>query len=696
MKRKKTIFLLAFCPYFTMYAQQVEQDTLKVHGLDEIIITATQKYGEKQSVDIAKMPLKNIENPQIYSVVPKEIIKSQILLTNREIVNNSVGVVAFNNPTGAVTAWIRGFETRNAVRNGMATQFRAESDPINIERMEVVKGPSGTLYGANAVSFGGLINKVTKIPHNINRTEVGLYTGSYDLMRLTLDANQVLNKEETALFRLNAAYNYQHSFQNIGNYRNITVAPSFLYKVNDRLEVLAETEFASINNTQMPYPNLSGGYFKNFKEIPIGYDQYIGGDDVGSKSNIANLFVKATYRMSDRWTSTTNINSSTGFVDYSYQLYPRWTSPTTIERNVGLYSARKLSFIQFQQNFNGNFNFGSVKNKVLVGLDYTRTNAELNFQWAKYDDIDVTKDFAPIIKAKIDGILAQGNAGHWNDTQHNTSAYVSDVINFTDNLSVLLSGRYDHYRSEPSVASNAKQDDGYEQNFFSPKVGVVYQLFKDKVSIFGNYMNGFINQGIVSQPDGTQLRLKPKKAYQKEIGMKTQLIDKKLFSTVSFYQIDVNDATWTDAQNFTQQSGKQESKGFEVELIAQLNNWSIIGGVAYNENKFTAGEPSLIGKRVQGAPKNIYNFWVDYKFDTGLFNNIKVGFGGNYVSDVFWDAANTIILPNYTVLNSSILYDTPKWTFGLKFNNITNQQYWNSDAQPQMPRNIAGNLLFRF
>ena len=212
------------------------------------MVTATQKYGEKESTDIAKMPLRNIENPQTYSVVPKEIIKNQILLTNREIVNNSVGVVAFNNPTGAVTAWIRGFETRNAVKNGMATQFRAESDPINIERVEVVKGPSGTLYGANAVSFGGLINKVTKVPHEYNRTELGLYMGSYDLMRITADVNTPLNKEKTALFRVNSAYNYQHSFQDIGNYRNITVAPSFLYKVNDRFEILTETEFASVNN----------------------------------------------------------------------------------------------------------------------------------------------------------------------------------------------------------------------------------------------------------------------------------------------------------------------------------------------------------------------------------------------------------------------------------------------------------------
>lgn len=671
----------------------IAKDTLSIQ---EVLITATQKYGEKESTEISKTPLKNLENPQVYSVIPKEIIKNQILTNNKEIVNNSVGVVAFNNPTGAITAWIRGFETRNAIRNGMATQFRAESDPINIERMEVVKGPAGTLYGANAVSFGGFINKVTKVPHDQNKSEVSLYLGSYDMMRATLDINQSLDKEKASLFRVNAAYNFQHTFQDIGYYKNVTVAPSFIHKVNERLQILAEAEFAMIKNTQMPYPNLSGNYFKNFKDIPIAYDKYIGGDDVDSKTNIANLFLKATYKLSDQWTSYTNINSSRGFVDYSYQLYPKWASAQTIERNVGLYSARTLSFIQFQQNFNADVKIAGVRNRILIGADYTKNNAKLNYQYAKYDIININTDYAPITRIKTDAILGAGNAGHWNNTQHSTSLYVSDVINFTDNLSVLLSGRFDHYKNQASIENNKKVADNYEQSFFSPKMGIVYELLKNRVSLFGNYMNGFINQAPMTQPDGTQLRLRPKKAYQKELGIKAQLLQKTIFTTLSFYEININDATWTNINNFTEQSGRQKSKGFEMELIAQLKNLSIIGGVAYNENKFTNGETNLVGKSVQGAPKNMYNLWLDYKFTKGFLNNILVGAGGNYVSSVFWDAANTIIIPNYMVINASILYATSKWNTGLKFNNITSQKYWNSDGQPQTPSNFIMTVAFKF
>lgn len=671
-----------------------------VTDLDEIVIkgVAFNRFIGKESQDVAKIPLKNTENPQVYSVIPKEIIKSQLLIDTRDVLNNAAGVVAFNNPTGAVTAWIRGFETRNAVRNGMATQFRAETDPITIERMEVIKGPSGTLYGANAVSFGGLINKVTKTPNDIQNTEAGIFAGSYGLLRFTLDANRPLNEDKTALFRINAAHSDQESFQDMGYSKNTTIAPSFLYKVTDRLQILAEAEFANVQRTQQPYPTFTSGVtFTNFKDIPISYKKYIGGNDVDSKTTVANLFLKATYKISDIWTSSTNVNSSKGYVDYSYQLYPRWVDDHTIIRNVGLYSARKLSFFQLQQNFNADFKLGSVRNRLLAGADYTQNKTQLNFAWAQYDQINLNTDFAPIIKTKIDGIFANTNAGHFDNTQSSISAYFSDVINFTPRLSVMLSTRVDHFINQASVESNAKVDDDFEQTFFSPKLGIVYEVIKNNVFVFGNYMNGFINQAPIDQPDGSQFRLSPKEANQKEAGIKTEFFNKTLTATLSAYEIKVSNATWVDDLGFTNQNGQQKSKGFEFEIASQLtSNFTLMGGIGYNENKFISAEQALIGKRVAGAPKNTYNLWADYKLKEGLAKNLRIGAGTNYVSAVFWNASNTITIPSYVLLNTAVTYEKGLWGFGIKLNNLTNQKFWNSDAQPQALRNIVCSTSFKF
>lgn len=226
---------------------------------------------------------------------------------------------------------------------------------------------------------------------------------------------------------------------------------------------------------------------------------------------------------------------------------------------------------------------------------------------------------------------------------------------------------------------------------------MVYEILKDNVFVFGNYMNGFINQAPVDQPDGTQFSLSPKEANQKEAGVKTEFFNKTVSATLSAYEIKIDNATWVDDLGYTKQNGEQKSKGFEFEIASQLtNNFTVIGGIGYNENKFVSGEASLVNKRVAGAPKNTYNLWVDYKLKEGFAKNIRVGLGGNHVSDVFWNASNTMTIPSYTVINSAITYEKGLWSLGLKLNNLTNQKFWNSDAQPQSLRNVICSMAFKF
>lgn len=57
---------------------------------------------------------------------------------------------------------MRGFPTKVSMVDGVPANTNGEIDPSDIERIEVIKGPSGTLYGGAVTSFGGLINVVTK------------------------------------------------------------------------------------------------------------------------------------------------------------------------------------------------------------------------------------------------------------------------------------------------------------------------------------------------------------------------------------------------------------------------------------------------------------------------------------------------------------------------------------------------------
>jgi iron complex outermembrane receptor protein len=70
----------------------------------------------------------------------------------------------------------------------------------------------------------------------------------------------------------------------------------------------------------------------------------------------------------------------------------------------------------------------------------------------------------------------------------------------------------------------------------SPKMGVVYKVVKDKVSVFGNYMNGGFNKGGVFA-DGNQF--KPEHANQLEFGVKGDILDHRLVGSVNYYDIQV-------------------------------------------------------------------------------------------------------------------------------------------------------------
>jgi len=102
------------------------------------------------------------------------------------------------------------------------------------------------------------------------------------------------------------------------------------------------------------------------------------------------------------------------------------------------------------------------------------------------------------------------------------------------------------------------------------------------------------------------------------------------------------------------------------------------------------------------GPENLVNLWATYKFDYGKLRNFGLGFGGNYASEnavVNSDLIGKFLLPSYTVLNSSIFYNSTKFRLALNINNMTNKQYFNggwSTVNPQRPRNAVASFTYKF
>lgn len=666
--------------------------------LQEVEVTSHKnKFAKKESNFIARMPLSNLENPQVYTVVNKDLIADQVTVDYKDALRNAPGFLPTVSPAGTINGYLRGFNLGNYARNGMASQNWALADLVNVERLEVIKGPSGTLFGTSVGYFGGLLNQVTKKPFDSFKGEISAFMGSWGLGRLTADINAPLNDDKTALLRVNAAVHNENSFMDMGHQRSVTFAPAFAYKVSDRLTLNLEAEIYKGDRTQSPYPTFIGNTFKNFRDMPLDYYKSLGGDDIDAKQYANNYFAQAAYKISGNWTSTTNVSYSQNRVEISNQIYPRWVNDSLVNRTITNYGPRTFTSLQIQQNFTGTFMIGSFKNRLLAGIDVYQYDGRQRYVTINYDTININHPFKPISLQKVNTILSSANPTYVHAKQTSYSAYVSDVINLTSRLNVMLSLRLDRFENKPSVTNGVTGTNKYGQTALSPKLGLVYQVVKDQVSVFGNYMNSFSNQAPVSQPDGSSLTLEPIEANQWEAGVKVDVLDHLLNGTVSYYNIDVSNATRRTDDGFTVQDGTQRSKGFEVELAASpLRGLNITAGYGYNENVYRKATKALEGKMVTSAPRNILNAWISYKFTASALKNFGLGAGGNYVSDSYWDAANTFIIPSYTVVNATLFYDQPKWRIGLKVNNIGNEKYWNANGYAQAPRQWIGNVTFKF
>lgn len=661
--------------------------------LQEVVIKTNNKIASKKTDYVARMPISNLENPQVYSVIHKELLQEQVVIDIKSALQNSPGAVAVTYPSGGIGVVFRGFSIGINARNGMETVTgRSSVDLSNIERIEVLKGPSGTLFGSSVSSFGGVVNLVTKKPFETTATEVSYTGGSFGLNRLTADVNTPLNKEKTVLFRINLAANKEKSFLDYGFNNTTVVAPSLTFKANDKLTFNFDAELYNVNNTRRAYNASFATGIMSVKDVKFDYKKTLFHDDLDAKTSATKVFTQAEYEISENWKSTTVFSYVEENVERSYQTNIVWNSPTEASTRVSLYGPISNIYTNIQENINGQFSTGSIKHKFLAGVNYRVSTANFTYGTTPFfAPIDVTTNFAPIRKKAVDALVPQII---WPVADQETfSIYACDVINFTDRLSAMLSLRLDNFDRE-----KIGMTEGYNQNSLAPKLGLVYQLVKDQVSVFGNYMNGFQNNQPIEQPNtGELLVLDPTYAVQYEGGIKAEVFNKKMSATASYYNITIDNTTRTDAAGFIVQDGKQVSKGFEFELVANpIVGLNIIAGYAYNDNRIVKATNTLIeGNKVAGAPENVVNFWTTYTFQNRL-KGLGAGLGANSVDKTYFSTDNTVFIPSYTIYNATVFYDQPTWRIGVKLNNLTDKKYWDFGGNSQAPTNFAVNLTFKF
>ncbi len=703
----------------TGFAQEIkEQPKDSVQILNEVVIENKYKYRREKSTTVAKLPLNNIENPQVYNTVTSELLKEQVVTNFNDALKNATGVSRLWESTGrggdgAEFFTMRGFSVQPTMINGLPGINNGSIDPINVDNIEVIKGPSGTLFGSSLISYGGLINIVTKKPYANFGGEIGYIAGNYGLDRLTADVNIPLNSDVS--LRINTAHQKENSFQDAGFGKSFFLAPSLSYKVNDKLSFLINTEITERTSANAPMIFLSRFSPLTFNSIEVfeqSYKKSYTSNELTLSNPTFNMQAQMLYKLSDSWTSQTVLSRSNSKTNGYYSYLFDDSNGDTFTRYISKRNGETLA-TDIQQNFIGDFKIGKMRNRMVIGIDYYGSNI-LNgsTNWVGAGTISLVNQTdsgqSNLTQAGIDNLLAGSIEPNSDAESQVVSAYVSDVLNITDKFSVMASLRVDEFRGKTNYYTTS---DVTSQVAVSPKFGAVYQLIENKVSVFGNYMNGFknIEPGQVDV-DGINTALAtfdPEHANQYEFGLKTNLYKDIVSASLSYYNINVDNRLMTDPnnQNASIQGGEVQSKGVELSLtVNPIKGFNIIAGFSSNKSEVIkdAANSGYLGLRPEEAgPETLINFWANYTFHTGQLKGFGLGFGGNHASEhktLNRAVIGTFELPEYTILNSAASYNSDKFNITLKLNNVLNEKYYTgwSTVTPQRLRSLSVGLAYKF
>ena len=769
---KITIAVITLLAASSCYGQnKTPPDSISTSELDEIIIES-RKFMNNTSPSISKIPLKNIENPQVYTSISSVILEKQLAYSLEDAMKNAAGVSKIWDATGRIDGGSifasRGFSNTVSSRNGVLNSISTNADLSNLERLEIIKGPSATLFGSLVTSYGGFINRVTKQPKDYFFGQADLLYGEDNLYRAALDINIPLDQHGLWALRINASHQNQDSWQTSGYSKSTTFAPALQYiSQNSRLKINFDGEFVNTKGSSMGGNNmffmdptelnttLQGALqaqglpdamikqiisaapktYKeaygsdNIKDFKLDYNQSYSTDDFAVVSKTRSLFINGEYTISQHWKSqsaaTYNYGESTGDMMFQY-LVPNYLPSFIMGFGQGIinfgtsghdYVSRSTWRVggdqksaQLQQNFNADYTFGNVRNRSVIGVDFTYLKSRVAYDAFVGNLLGVpvplhfdlvptrgaAEDFKNLTPKSIQKAYEENPPYTLNqyEDKHIYSAYINDVMNIGEHIILSAGARLDKFHSGG--------DGGYDQTHISPKLGVIIMPIKNQLSFFANYQNGFKN---VNGTSKTGKSFTPEQANQWETGIKFSLLNDRIGGNISYYNIKVKDIVRPDPTStlFSIQNGEQESKGVEFELFANpATGWNLMLGYAHNDSKFIMPDATNDQLRPLGSgPEDSFNFWSNYTFTQYFLKGFGVGFQANYTGDVY--ATNSspesfIIAPKHTVLGTSFYYTKPTYRIALKINNLTDQKYWMgwTNLIPQRPRQVIGSITYKF
>lgn len=677
--------------------------------LQELVISAERlnQFAQKESDYISRIPIKNIDNPQSYSVVTSALLREQVTTDLPSAFKSVTGGGYVQSNDGNVSVYLRGFRSDVHLRNGGIAWIKAPIDPQNIERLELVKGPAALLYGSNVnniANYGGVVNKVTKEAYNGKKLDLEFIAGSWEQTRATLDFNAILDNDEKVYFRLNGAYNSENSFQDQGIIREFMIAPTLTANISEKFKLTVNMEYNESKRNLNFARGVSGALvsdnINSWDDLNWDYNTNYGSNEMAGSFSSNVLQAMAEYKITDSWTSKTTFTGTKLFTDANYLRLVMGTVDT-LNRFYLQLDPRESGSTHLQQDFLHIIDTKNYDNKLVVGAGYLNNydDTQRTGVWNSVGAVDVNNPtFAGLTNEQFEASISGSTKNKTISRFETLGFYAFDAITWQDRITLTAGVRFDRYMGQNTIRNGVELNDGYNQNAISTKFGMAYKPFGEQAAVFASYMDGLSNNAPSDNGTGEIIKWDAERAKQWEVGAKFDFFNEKLKSTISYYNIKIDNNIIMNENGISVQEGETLSKGFEIDLIANpLPGLNFVAGYTKNNatlEKVSNGSEGIIGNSLPYTPETVWNFWISYQVLKGNLSGIGIGFGGNHISEIYNSTQNNFGSEASTIFDALLYYKRDNYKLSAKIDNIFNEEYYNGYGIPQKPLNLRVGIAY--
>jgi len=680
-----------------------------------------------------------METPASIQVVPQQVLLDEQATTIPRAVENVSGVVAIPSLAagGVEQFYIRGFQTydyyRDGVRMNSIEQNSGAENIANVDRVEVLKGPASILYGR--AEPGGVINLVTKKPQATPFYAVQQQAGSWGSYRTTLDATGPLTKDESLLYRFNFAYEDNHDFFEFSGNRNIFAAPTLRWNLDARTQLDV-------------YMSYKAAHFPKGYAIPGLVQSQLASRAYGAGPL---SFLPRSLNTSEPWSRGNSDDFVVGYA-FSHEFAEGWTikhraqaelveltSQTAAELGVDIFKlptlGRALSADRVavalpawsthtyftNVDVTGKFDLLDTSHTLLLGGDFQHLDVN-GYTLSPSVDFGCFCYIPPlnlIAPLHTDFLTSAYDPKTRSDTAFRENwygFYLQDQVKLPHDFFLLAGLRYDHSTTYNAVT---RQTNDNSQKV-SPRFGLMWRPIEE-ASLYGSYLTNFGGSNV-----GAKNPLPPQTAEQWEVGVKTELFDKRVTATIAYYYLTKQNITAPhpdavlNAQGYRVAIGEVRNRGVELDVAGEiLPGWKVIGSYSYIDSLITKDNGRLTdsngvlvsvtgnkGHTLFNVPRHSGSLWTTYELRDGDWRGLK--FGGGVVARGIrqGDNLNDFQLPGYATIGLMAGYDfkVDNATVKLQFNvdNLADTRYYAAAGNasfaifPGAPRSFKGSIRVEY